>query len=234
MRSYSVRNRVFGGAIAGAMAAAALAAPLAAQSPTSVVTGGQSTFSITPYAGYMWFGNLAEYTTAGNVSNDDNWVVGGQAKVQMTSRWAVAGNMAYTRTNFQLERTDPSGGTTTIPSSGKVGYWLMDADLQYMLPFGNSSGRIAPFVQAGIGAVRYTVDPKDFSSENRTDLAFNAGVGIEADAGPVGIQLMLKDYITSLDWSDFHAFADAVQDNTIDRKRVANNLALTAGLRLSF
>src|SRR5699024_7366403 len=81
--------------IAGSIAACVVAAPLAAQeSPESVVTGGQSTFSVTPYAGYMWFGDLAEYTNT-NLTNDDSWIAGAQAKIRMTSRWSVVGNFAY-------------------------------------------------------------------------------------------------------------------------------------------
>lgn len=216
------------------VAALALATPLAAQeNPQSLATGGSSTFSITPYGGYMWFGDLAEYAGNTDLTNEDSWIVGAQAKVRMTSRWAVVGNFAYSKTKFALEN-EPTN--VTVPTSGDIGYFLYDAGLQYQLPISVGGGRIAPFVQGGIGAVRYTVNPDldGFDDESQTDLAFNAGVGIDIERGPIGFQIMLKDYLTSLDWQDFRAFTDQVQDNDVDRSRIANNLALTAGLRINF
>ena len=220
--------------IVSTVAALAIAAPAAAQDPTpqSLSTGGQSTFSLTPYAGYMWFGDLAEYSNAGELTNDDSWIVGAQGKVRMTSRWSVLGNLAYSKTKFQVEDLPAQG--VELPVSGEIGYWLMDADLQYQLPFSMRNGTISPFVQGGIGAVRYTAEADDFDSESRTDLAFNGGVGLDIESGPVGFQIMLKDYVTSLDWDDFNAFRGQVQDDEIDRSRVAHNLALTAGLKINF
>jgi opacity protein-like surface antigen len=214
------------------VAALAIAAPAAAQnSPQSLATGGQSTFSLTPYAGYMWFGDLAEYAGGTDFTNEDSWVVGAQAKVRMTSRWSVVGNFAYSKTEFELEN-EPAD--QSIPTSGEIGYWLMDADLQYQLPFSFRNGTIAPFIQGGIGAVRYSTEADDFDSESQTDLAFNAGVGLDIESGPIGFQIMLKDYVTSLDWDDFEAFRGQVQDEDLERSRIANNLALTAGLRINF
>ncbi|HEY0970579.1 MAG TPA: outer membrane beta-barrel protein [Gemmatimonadales bacterium] len=220
--------------IAGSIAACAIAAPLAAQeTPQSLATGGQSTFSITPYAGYMWFGDLAEYATGTELTNDDSWIVGAQAKVRMTSRWSVVGNFGYARTNFELEEGPVLG--PDVPTSGEIGYWLMDADLQYQLPFTMRNGTVSPFIQGGIGAVRYTAEADDFDADqSKTDLAFNAGIGVDIESGPIGFQIMLKDYVTSLDWDKFRDFTNQVADDEIDRSRIANNLALTAGLRINF
>ena len=211
---------------ATALAIAALGArPAAAQEA-------QSTVSITPYAGYMWFGDLAEYSSGGSLTNDDSWIYGGQLKVRLSPNWAIVGNGAYARTNFQNQGM----GSTTVPTSGKIGYFLMDADLELAFPALNGNSRVAPFVQAGVGAVRYTVNPDlgGFNDASQTDLAFNAGVGVEAQVGHVGVQIMLKDYVTSLDWGDFSDFRNQVQNDNLDRSRIANNLALTGGLRFSF
>ena len=218
--------------IVGTIAALAIAAPAAAQeTPESLASGRQSTFSITPYAGYMWFGDLAEYDTGSDLTNDDSWVIGAQAKVRMTSRWAVVGNFAHAKTKFVVEN-EPTN--TTFPTTSDIGYWLMDAGLQYQLPVAVRNGTISPFIQGGIGAVRYSAEPDDFESPSNTDLAFNAGIGLDIESGPIGFQVMVKDYVTSLDWNEFRDFTNQVGDDEIDRSRIANNIALTAGLRINF
>jgi opacity protein-like surface antigen len=218
--------------VAATLATVLAAAPALAQTPESVVTGGQSTFSLTPYAGYMMFGSLAEISPDVNLTNDDSWLAGAQAKIRMTSRWSVIGNVAYTKSNLEVEEEGGTGPDTR--ASADLGYWMADAGLQYQLPFSWNEGKISPFVQGGIGAVRYTAEADDFDSESSTNLQFNGGVGLDIDRGPIGFQLMLKDYVTSLDWNKFGDFADQVDADTIDRSRIAHNLALTAGIRINF
>ena len=199
---------------------------LAQNAPQSAVTGRQSTFSLTPYAGYMMFGNLAEYDNGTSLTNDDSWLVGAQAKVRMNSQWALVLNGAYSKSEFRVEDEDGAG----VDISGDIGYWLADAGLQWQLPFTWREGSIAPFVQGGIGAVRYSSDANSPDAEgSTTNLQFNAGVGLDIDMGPIGLQLMAKDYVTSFDWNKIRE----VEDNT-DRSRIANNIALTAGLRINF
>jgi len=216
--------------IVATLASALLAAPVAAQTPESVVTGGQSTFSLTPYAGYMMFGSLADLGEDVNLTNDNSWLAGAQAKIRMTSRWSVVGNFAYTKSNLEIEEEGGSGPDTR--ASGDLGYWLGDLGLQYQLPFSWNEGKVSPFVQAGVGAVRYTLDANDLTDEeSSTNLQFNAGVGLDIDRGPIGFQLMLKDYVTSLDWNEF---GDLPSIDDVDRSRIAHNLALTAGIRINF
>lgn len=217
--------------IVATLASALLAAPAAAQTPESVVTGGQSTFSITPYGGYMIFGSLADIDANTNLTSDNSWLVGAQAKIRMTSRWAVVGNVGYTKSNLEFE--DEGSPNPDTPASGDLGYWLGDLGLQYQMPFSWNEGRISPFVQAGVGAVRYTFDANDVTDDNSsTNLQYNAGVGLDIDRGPIGFQLMLKDYITSLDWNDLRDTPTSVGE--IDRSNIAHNLAITAGIRINF
>lgn len=212
------------------IASAAIAAPLAAQE--SVITGRESTFSITPYAGYMFFGDLGDVSANTDLTQDDAFMFGAQGKVRMTSRWAVYGNAAYSKTNFQVES---EAGGTPVNVSGDIGYFLGDVGLEYRLPFRFAGGSVGPFVQGGIGAVRYSPDVDDLSDENATtNVAFNAGVGIDFNAGPVGLQLMLKDYVTSLDWNEVSETIDNQDDGDFDASKVANNLALTLGVRINF
>lgn len=220
--------------LVSALALSLAATPaLAQQAPESAITGRESTFSLTPYAGYMMFGKLANLSADTRLTNDDSWLVGAQAKIRMTSRWSVVGNAAYSQTAFRAESRSGSGGVNT---SGDIGYWLADAGLQYQTPFAFRDGAVAPFVQAGIGAVRYTAEATSPSGGegSTTNVQFNAGVGLDIDLGPVGMQLMLKDYVTSFDWNEVRDVSDQIRDDSIDRSRVANNLALTAGLRINF
>ncbi len=203
---------------------------LAQETPESLLTGRQSTVSVTPYAGYMFFGNLGDLDANTRLSNENSWVTGAQAKFRMNSQWSLVGNAAYARTNFRA--VPASGGGTGSGSniSGDIGYWLGDVGVQWQLPFSMRNGSISPFVQTGVGAVRYSSNANSPSAEGSTTNAqFNAGVGLDIESGPLGIQLMLRDYVTSFDWNRVRA----VDDNT-DRSRIANNLALTAGLRINF
>ena len=206
------------------LASAALATPALAQE--SMVTGRQSTFSVTPYAGYMFFGELAETSPTSNLSNEDGFMFGAQAKIRMTSRWAVYGNAAYSKTQFEDEQDEGVGGN---PISGDIGYFLGDLGLEYRLPFSFQGGNVGPFVQGGVGAVKYSPDSDDLNADGTTNVAFNVGAGIDFNVGPVGLQLMLKDYITSLDWDQVRNV-----DTNIDGDRVANNLALTLGAHINF
>lgn len=213
------------------LASAVIAVPAVAQDSQSAITGGQSTFSITPYAGYMFFGDLGDISATSDLTQDDAFMFGAQGKIRMTSRWAVYGNAAYSKTNFQ-EESETGGDPTDI--SGDIGYFLGDVGLQYSLPFSFQGGNVAPFIQGGIGAVKYSPDVDDLNAEGTTNVAFNAGVGLDVNAGPVGLQLMVKDYVTSLDWRDVKGTVDNQDDGDFDSSKVANNLALTLGVRINF
>ena len=206
-------------ALVGALAVLLSAPPALAQ--------GTSGLSVTPYGGYVWFGELAEIPGGRGLTNDDNWLVGAQVGLRLTSGLSLFGNVAHTRTDFRYE--DVEGDVVDVVS-GELGYWLYDAGIE--LRFGQ--GGLSPFLQAGGGAVRYTAERDDFESEGKTDVQFNFGAGVDFSAGPVGLRIMLKDYLTSLDWTDFDAFRQQVQDDDVDRSRIANNLALTVGLRIGF
>ena len=217
-----------------ALASTIIAAPaLAQQAPESAITGRQSTFSVTPYAGYMFFGNLADLSANSRLTNDDNFIVGAQAKVRMNSRWSVVGNAAWSKTAF---RAETSTGSTGSNVSGDIGYWLADGGLQYQLPFAFRNGAVSPFIQGGVGAVRYSAEASSPSGGegSSTNVQFNAGAGLDIDVGPVGLQLMVKDYVTSFDWNKVRDVSSQIQNDNLDRSRVANNIAVTAGLRINF
>jgi opacity protein-like surface antigen len=182
-------------------------------------------FFISPYAGYMVFGDLFE-SANGNVemSNEDGALFGAQAGVNITPSIALLGNLGYTKSAFTLEFDDQGVDQRT---SDDLGIFFYDASLQFRIP--TSSSRISPLAQIGAGAVKYTFDTDDIQSEGRTDVAFNLGLGADIGlARGVAIRLMAKDYITSFKWEDLDSvdFDDDIEGN------VAHNFGLSAGLRI--
>jgi hypothetical protein len=110
---------------------------------------------------------------------------------------------------------------------------LYDLNLQFRLPFiANRMGSwLAPVGQVGVGGVKYTFDRDDVFSDGETGVAFNFGVGADFQLmKSLGARIMVKDYITSLGWSNLDDvdFDDNVEDN------VAHNWALTFGLNFGF
>ena len=119
--------------------------------------------------------------------------------------------------------------------SGDLGIFFYDASLQFRLPFlaGRAGSMVAPFAQVGAGAIKVTPDFDDFRGSGSTTAAFNAGLGVDFQLNQVvGLRLMAKDYITSLDWDEFDDVDNEIRANR--KNNVANNIALTAGLNIGF
>lgn len=205
----------------------AAAAPLQAQNPDPVTSGRGSVF-VGPYAGYMIFGDLFENPDGTELSNENGGFYGVQAGYSFSPNFSLLGNFGYTKSKFVLE--DNSGVNTNL--SGDLGIFLYDASLQFRLPFTvGSNNWLAPFAQVGAGGIKYTFDYNDFNSNGNSDVAFNVGLGGDFVINKsVGLRVMVKDYITSLDWNqlDDVDFDDNVKGN------VAHNWAITAGLNFGF
>jgi len=213
--------------IAGfALATAAAAATAQAQEQPSVVTGNPAAFRVQPYVGVVKFGALNEYDNGVRESFDTRPVYGAQAALSLTRNLSVVGNFGYARTRPVLKNYAASAQT---PNGSDVGVWLYDANAEYRLPVTVARGMVRPFVQAGAGQIRYSTDATNISSRSNTSTALNAGAGVDVGLGPVGVRVMAKDYLTSLDW-------DRAEDVTLRNRasRRANNLALTAGLTIGF
>ena len=104
---------------------------------------------------------------------------------------------------------------------------MYDGGQQLDVPVTSISGMsLAPFIQAGAGAMRYEIS-ESFLSTTSTNFAANVGVGADvALAKDIGLRLMAKDYIGKFDFNDA-TFVDL-------EGKTANNFAFSAGLRLSF
>ena len=203
---------------------AAMAAPLAAQ--RSVVTGQSSVFSLTPYVGYIAYGDHFETTGGAEFTNDNGAVYGVQVGIDMTPNLSLVGNLGYSRTKWEFEF--PGGGEQP---GGDVGVWLYDGNLQLKFPFAAGAGTFSPFAQAGVGAIRFTADRDDFNADGTTNVAFNAGLGADFNVGALGLRFMVKDYISSFKWDEFE---NANDPNDLQNAETSHNFAFTLGLKLGF
>ena len=210
--------------LVGAALVAAMAAPLAAQS--SVITGQPSIFSLTPYAGYMAYGDHFETANGAEFTNDNGAIYGVQLGIDMTPNLALVGNLGYSRTNWEFEFAGPGE-----VFAGDVGVWLYDGNLQFKFAVPAGGGTFSPFAQAGVGAIRFTADRDDFNADGTTNVAFNAGLGADFSVGALGLRVMAKDYISSFKWDEFR---NANDPNDLRDAGTSHNFAFTVGLKLGF
>lgn len=196
---------------AGAIAGLLLAAPLEAQSARP------GSFGITPYAGYMKFGNLVDGPLGTSLRGAAGPVYGAEATVGITRGLALVGNVAYASSDLEVGLPVVGG-----LSFGKSSALLYDAALRLSVPL--SAGGISPFVQAGAGAMRQEIEVAPVSTRS-TNFAYNVGAGVDVPLGPrLGLQLMGKDYMGKFDARE----ATGVNVDT----RTTHNWTLSAGLRL--
>lgn len=210
---------------------AAVAAPMQAQVPGEPVTSGQSSFYLSPYVGYVWYGDLFKFADGTEQTLDNGAQYGVQAGVSFSPNFSLIGNFGWNKSHFELENDQFT--TPDNRQSSDLAVMLFDGNLQFRLPFiANRMGSwLAPVGQVGVGAIKYTFDRDDVFSKGKTDIAFNFGVGADFQLmKAIGARVMIKDYITSLAWENLDGvtFDDNVKDN------VAHNWALTFGLNFGF
>ena len=199
---------------AGLVAGLLIAAPLQAQS------GRTGSFGITPYAGYMKFGNLVNGPLGTSVRSASGSVYGAEATLGLARGLALVGNVAYASTDLEVG-VPIVGGL----SFGKSSALMYDAALRLSVPLSTGAGpAITPFVQAGAGAMRQEVEISPAATHS-TNFAYNVGAGLDVPLGSrLGLQLMAKDYIGKFDVRE--ATAIDVEAET------AHNWTVSAGLRL--
>lgn len=198
---------------AGALAGLAVTTPLAAQRSTG------PSFGITPYAGYMKFGNLVSGPLGTSLRNAGAAVYGAEATLGLTSGIALVGNVGYSQPNLEIGA--PLIGGVSV---GRSSMLLYDAALRLRVPVGTGGLPISPFVQGGAGAVRQSFDIGPASTHS-TNFAYNVGAGADVGIGRrLGLQVMVKDYIGKFDAQEATAL-------NVDTK-TTHNFAVSAGLRL--
>lgn len=199
-------------------ASLAFAAPLVAQ--TSHTSTG---LQISPYAGYMVFGKYLDGPLGTSITNAPATLYGAQVGLTLTRDLSLVGNLGYTASDIKIGV--PIFGGVTAGHSNMLVY---DANLEYNLggEGGLGSATIAPFVQAGVGAIRYNIDASIITTQ-ATNLAGNLGIGIDYMITPgMSLRFMGKDYIGKFDFQDATGLGIS--------GKVAHNMALTAALRLDF
>lgn len=214
MSRTSVRFRPFAAAALALLASLAPAFRLEAQKPTVA--------RLTPYVGYMTFGDYIDGPLGTSVTNEGAAVYGATLALDIAPQFALVGNLGYTESDLRV-RIPIVGGLNFANSK----ILLYDAGLQYRFgtPGALGTGAI-PFVEGGVGAIRYEVSTGPLTT-NSTNFAGNIGGGIDFQLNrTIGFRGAVKDYIGKFDFKEATFFS-------LDSK-VAHNFAFTAGVSLAF
>lgn len=177
---------------------------------------------VTPYVGYMTFGDYVDGPLGTSVSNEGSLLFGAALGLDVAPQLALVGNIGYTESDVRIKI--PIVGGVNVASSKIL---LYDAGLQYRFGQPATLGRGAiPFVEGGLGAIRYEVSSGPLTT-NTTNLAGNIGGGIDVQFTPaLGFRGAVKDYIGKFDFEEATTFS-------LDSK-VAHNFAFTVGMTLKF
>ena len=199
------------------VASSLAAVPLAAQAP-----GTGTVLHVSPYIGYMIFGNYLTGPLGSSVSNAPSLLYGTQVGLSLAPNLSLIGNIGYTSSNIQVGL--PFLGGVSVGNSSLLMY---DAGLEYDFHPASSGGlALSPFLQAGVGQMRYTINESVLQTQ-AMNLAGNFGAGVDlALSRGVAVRVMAKDYVGKFNFQD--ATSLGIDGNT------ANNFALSAGLRLDF
>jgi hypothetical protein len=180
----------------------------------------QTSIEVTPYAGYMVFGDFIKGPLGTSISNAGGALLGAQLGVALTPNVAIVGNAA--RASGDISLGVPFLDGISIGSSSA---WMFDGALQLSMPLPGRAIAFTPFVQLGAGAMHH--DVKIGLSTDATNFVGTVGAG--ADFGltrAIGLRLMAKDYIGRF---------DVREATTIDyRPEIAHNFGFSAGLKIAF
>jgi len=194
--------------------ALASATPVVAQSVKPKV------FDLTPYAGYMMFGKLFEGPIGTSISAGSGPVYGAQASLFMTKNVALYGNVGYSSSDLKVGL--PIIGGIDVGSSKALMY---DGGVELKVPM-QAESVVKPFVQGGVGAIRYEVDAS-FLNATATNVAYNFGGGVDVRLSPnFGMRLMAKDYLGKFDFKEATSF-DL-------NSKTTHNVALSLGVNFGF
>ena len=198
----------------GALATLVIALPLQAQQER------ETSIRLTPYVGYMSFGSLVSGPLGSSLTNGGGPAYGAQVSVPLSPAIGVYGNVAYSRPGLEIGL--PVVGGISV---GNGSVLLYDGGIQLTVP-GRTAQQISPFVQAGIGGMKYSFDLSPLRLD-ATNLAYNVGVGADLPLGRnLGVRVLAKDYIGKFDASD-------VVGLDLGGK-TTHNWALSVGVTLGF
>jgi hypothetical protein len=220
MPHHFVRSAAATATLAAIAAGSALLAPLRAQGPAPRAT---PLVQITPYAGYMFFGDFLEGPVGTSLSSANGPLYGAQLGVNLTRNVALIGNVA--RASGDLQVGVPFLGGLSV---GRSSAWLYDGGIQLSAPLGaRASLPITPFLQLGAGAITYDVNASVLKT-NATNFAANAGVGVDVGlGGGVALRVLAKDYVGRFDVKQATSVGGV--DGTL-----SHNVGVSAGVKLEF
>lgn len=188
--------------------------------------------TVTPYIGYIDFGNFADGPLGTSVTNAPAPLFGVALGIDVAPRVALTGNIGYADT--KLRGSLPLLGGYSFGDSKVL---LFDAGVHFRLTdpanapvVATARTQIVPFLEAGLGGIRFDerVGPLNTVA---TNFAANIGGGVDIPiSSNVALRISIKDYIGKFNFSD--ALGEAI-GGRIDAK-VSNNFAITGGLRFSF
>ena len=182
----------------------------------------EPSIALTPYVGYMAFGNLVSGPVGTSLTNGGGTVYGGQLSIPLTRNVGFYGNLAYSRPGLEVGL--PILGGVSV---GESSVWLFDGGVEVRAPFSAGPGRqLTPFVQAGVGGMRYSFDISPIHAR-ATNFAYNVGAGADIPLSRnLGLRVMAKDYIGKFDSKE----VTGINLNT----KTTHNWALSAGVTLGF
>ena len=202
--------------ITAASVVALSGASLLAQDPN-----GGTVLHVSPYAGYFISGNFLSGPFGTTLSNAPGLMYGTQLGLSLAPQLSLIGNIGYTTSDMKVGI--PFLGGVTVGQSSMLMY---DAGLEYNLGSLLGSKSFSPFIQGGVGAMKYDITASVIDT-HATNFAGNIGVGADfAVSKGIALRLLAKDYIGQFNFQDATGFGLTGQ--------TANNFALTAGLKFDF
>ena len=206
------------------LALALVAAPLGAQQRQPAAAQKATVFDVTPYAGYMHFGDIINGPLGTSLKSANAPVVGAQLGLSMGPNVGLVGNVAYGSSNLQVGV--PILGGVNIGGTSK--HVIYDADVELRLPMQSAGAaqQFTPFAQLGVGAIT-TKFQESIVKTSSTSFAGNLGAGVDLTLSRgFGVRAMVKDYVGRFD----------ALDNTglPVNGMTTNTVAGSVGVRLSF
>ena len=214
--------------LTGTLAGVLFAAPAFGQAASASTILNGKAFQVTPYAGYMMFGKMIDGPLGTSLGSAGGPLYGAQLGMKVAPNVTVIGNVAYT--SGDLEVGIPIIGGISVGQSKAL---LADGGLQLDLPTGLAGGALAPFVQAGVGVMRYDIElggslvGGTLFETKATNFAGNVGAGADFSLGrSAALRVIAKDYIGKFDFKEAAYFDFG--------GKTMHNWALSAGIRLDF